>query len=216
MEGVMSDMLSNISKDRPNKENVVEEVVIKRSSGDASRVSSEMQAYYDNMINYNLELPEVKAALDDAFNWTIDKGIVNKDEYDCIVGEVLCAHKVNTPAISKRAAGEQEQDKYDYVAHRNVTEAEGPQSMPPNKHHVPEYQDTYAPSLSTRYCPDHIGTQLARVADGIKQCPIDHKVYNYNDGFKDERGNDYPGGSVSGQTPDSTTYGLSMRIFENN
>lgn len=54
--------------------------------------------------------------------------------------------------------------------------------------------------LSTRYCPDHPGASITRIADGIFQCSLDNKIYNYNDGFETMKGNKIPGGTVSGQT----------------
>jgi hypothetical protein len=61
------------------------------------------------------------------------------------------------------------------------------------------YRPLEAP-LSTRSCPDHIGSQMTRVSDNVFQCPLDQKTYDYNEGFTTERGNKVPGGSVSNQT----------------
>lgn len=56
-------------------------------------------------------------------------------------------------------------------------------------------------SLSTRGCPDHAGAQMARVGEGMWQCDLDKKVYNYQAGYTDEKGNKVPGGDVAAQTP---------------
>lgn len=73
---------------------------------------------------------------------------------------------------------------------------EGMMIQPPNKG-----------SLSTRHCPDHIGVQLFRIAEGIYQCPMDGKEYNFQTGFINYKGETVPGGSVSQQTPTSSNYG---------
>jgi len=67
--------------------------------------------------------------------------------------------------------------------------------------------------LSTRTCPDHAGAQMARVGDSMWQCDLDKKVYNYQTGYTDEKGNKVPGGDVSAQTPDS--YPTPQNQFDN-
>lgn len=62
-----------------------------------------------------------------------------------------------------------------------------------------EYKILEAP-LSSRYCPDHAGAQIARVGEHMWQCDLDKKVYNYETGFTLENGNKVPGGDVSQQT----------------
>ena len=54
--------------------------------------------------------------------------------------------------------------------------------------------------LSTRYCPDHAGAQIARVGEHMWQCDLDKKVYNFETGFTLENGSKVPGGDVSQQT----------------
>lgn len=55
--------------------------------------------------------------------------------------------------------------------------------------------------LSTRTCPDHAGGLLARVGENMWQCQMDKKVYNWNIGFTNEKGEKIPGGDVANQTP---------------
>jgi hypothetical protein len=76
------------------------------------------------------------------------------------------------------------------------------------KEQVKEYRPLEAP-LSTRTCPDHPGAQMSRMGDGIYQCSMDNKIYNYNEGFKTMKGNEVPGTSVAGQTQ-----GLGERAIE--
>jgi len=71
---------------------------------------------------------------------------------------------------------------------------------------TPEHEDSYtptdsvAPHLSTRYSPDRVGVQAMRVSDGVFQDPYTNKVYDYNEGFKTEDGQEYPAGSAALQT----------------
>lgn len=55
-----------------------------------------------------------------------------------------------------------------------------------------------APSLSTRYCPDHHGVMIKRIGEGSYQCELDGKVYNWNEGFKDYYGNVFPANQIKG------------------
>jgi len=54
--------------------------------------------------------------------------------------------------------------------------------------------------LSSRYCPDHPGAQIARVGEHMWQCELDKKVYNFETGFTLNNGNKVPGGDVANQT----------------
>ena len=62
-----------------------------------------------------------------------------------------------------------------------------------------QYKILEAP-LSTRYCPDHPGTQMARIGPNEFQCEMDKKIYNFSTGFKLNTGEMVPGGDVSEQT----------------
>jgi hypothetical protein len=78
------------------------------------------------------------------------------------------------------------------------------EKLPPNK-----------ASLSSRYCPDHVGVQVFRIADDSVQCPIDGKVYNYFNGYVNYKGQQVQGGSVKNQTPNSTNYGgVPAQVFD--
>jgi hypothetical protein len=73
------------------------------------------------------------------------------------------------------------------------------------------YRPLEAP-LQTRYCPDHPGAQMARVAESTFQCDMDKKVYNFEAGFETLKGNKVPGTSVENQTPSTTE--LSNTMFD--
>lgn len=62
-----------------------------------------------------------------------------------------------------------------------------------------EYKIMEAP-LSSRYCPDHPGVQIARVGEHMWQCELDKKSYNFETGFSLNNGSRVPGGDVSQQT----------------
>lgn len=74
-----------------------------------------------------------------------------------------------------------------------------------------EYRIMESP-LSSRSCPDHAGAQMARVGEHMWQCELDKKVYNYETGFTDSKGNKIPGGSVAAQTPNE--YPEAHSIFD--
>ncbi len=54
--------------------------------------------------------------------------------------------------------------------------------------------------LSSRYCPDHSGVQIARIGEHQWQCELDKKIYNYETGFSLYNGVKVPGGDVAMQT----------------
>lgn len=58
----------------------------------------------------------------------------------------------------------------------------------------------YGVGLSTRYCPDHAGVSTMRVGEGLYQCELDKKLYDYRAGYTLENGVKVPGGSVENQT----------------
>lgn len=55
--------------------------------------------------------------------------------------------------------------------------------------------------LITRYCPDHPGVSVITLGEQRVQCSLDHKVYDYNEGFTLLNNDKVPGTSVSEQTP---------------
>lgn len=69
----------------------------------------------------------------------------------------------------------------------------------------PIYQDIKInqAALSTRTCPDHHGTMVARIGEDTWQCPLDKKVYNFQTGFTMQNGEKNPGGSVADQTKEN-------------
>jgi len=64
---------------------------------------------------------------------------------------------------------------------------------------VKEYSPLEAP-LKTRSCIDHPGHQLIRLSDDVYECSLDHKKYDYKNGYTTLKGNKVPGGDVSLQS----------------
>lgn len=54
--------------------------------------------------------------------------------------------------------------------------------------------------LQTRSCPDHPGASMTRVEEGVFQCSLDKKLYDYKNGFTLLNGSKVPGGDVSAQS----------------
>ena len=79
---------------------------------------------------------------------------------------------------------------------RDIKAAEATKQI---KEQIKEYRPLET-SLSTRYCPDHAGTSVVRIADYTFQCPLDKKIYSYTEGFTTMKGNKVPGTSVENQT----------------
>jgi hypothetical protein len=51
----------------------------------------------------------------------------------------------------------------------------------------------------SRTCADHPGALVVRIADGVYQCSLDEKIYDYNNGFDMYNGEKVSGGSISNQ-----------------
>lgn len=61
-----------------------------------------------------------------------------------------------------------------------------------------EYRPNEAP-LSQRSCPEHPGVPVSRSGENKVVCSLDHKEYDYNDGFSTMKGNKVPGSNVQNQ-----------------
>lgn len=97
----------------------------------------------------------------------------------------------------------------DYPTRKHITtERGGPPEDRENLYGVglPDHKNTdlstkeFSRSLSTRHSPDHVGVQVRRIADGVYQDPITNKIYDWNEGFKSDEGEEFAGGGVSLQT----------------
>lgn len=54
--------------------------------------------------------------------------------------------------------------------------------------------------LSSRQCPDHPGNGLIRISDGVYQCSLDKKEYDFVNGYTLMNGRKVPGSCVENQT----------------
>jgi hypothetical protein len=116
--------------------------------------------------------------------------------------EVLISKLSNEPVkhkLSKRAddydedrkdeADTEQSKRYDEKHHHKLqirepkTDKERVDREGRKEHHVETYKQVEAHHLSTRYCPEHIGTQMGRVGQGVFQCPLDGQVYNWEAGW---------------------------------
>src|ERR1019366_8948737 len=108
----------------------------------------------------------------------------------------------------KKNAKEAEAEKIDQLKLKYKT----PQEVDHKRNHIaeavsdieksPMYKE-YRPmeaGLSSRSCKDHPGTSLYRSGENQYTCPLDKRVYNYDEGYTLLNGNKVPGTSVSGQT----------------
>jgi ribosomal protein L37AE/L43A len=55
-----------------------------------------------------------------------------------------------------------------------------------------------------RTCPEHAGALVRRVSDGVWQCTMDQKIFDFNTGFSVASGEKVPGGSVANQNQYTT------------
>jgi len=69
-----------------------------------------------------------------------------------------------------------------------------------NKSNMTKQYEILETPLSTRYCPDHPGAQIARIGEHVWQCELDKKSYNFETGFELNNGSKVPGGDVANQT----------------
>lgn len=119
--------------------------------------------------------------------------------------------------VDWKGEGDTEQSKRYDAKHHHEQLVKEPKEMHkngPEEHHIKEY-DGDRKTLSTRYCPNHVGVMMHRVGEYTFQCPEDGQVFNWEEGFDNDKGQHIDGGSVAGQTPNSTGYfATPSRIFD--
>ena len=72
----------------------------------------------------------------------------------------------------------------------------------------------FAPTIRhSRYCPEHPGVSLYRIADSVFQCPLDRVIYDYEKGFTTQDGKEHNGGNVAEMTPDFPEFYQSPHPF---
>jgi hypothetical protein len=101
--------------------------------------------------------------------------------------------------LREKYRAEQKEEKYDEPRKAHEMEAQADEAKKAIKDQVKTYRPLEAP-LNTRTCPDHPGAQMARIADGVYQCSLDHAIFNYKEGYRTMKGNEIPGTDVQNQT----------------
>jgi hypothetical protein len=109
--------------------------------------------------------------------------------------------------------GEQGEDLY-HKRTQSLAEQANKKNVAEAVESIRTYRPMEAP-LTTRYCPDHPGVSVMRIADRVYQCGLDKKIYNYEAGFTTEKGNIIPGGGVENQIPDWGHRDPGKTVFDN-
>lgn len=184
------------------------------------------------------DLPEKCEAEKDALAQAFEKFVADPSDMNeravfDFMKQYKDAHAEKEPAvasakhtISKRAldlerheeADTKQSNRYDDEYHHNLQvrepKSDNERVDREGRKVPPKYPSTNATSLSTRYCPDHIGEQMACIGPSTYQCPLCNQIFNWETGWTDFDGNEHPGGSVAAQTPESTDYGVPHRVFD--
>lgn len=110
----------------------------------------------------------------------------------------LTSEAVDVDALTATRTKLQKEEKNYYASvkpvHEKLVKSEEAKKLIADrvKHYRPQEH-----ALQTRSCPDHPGSQPVRVADGVWQCMLDGKMYNYKEGYSSLKGEVVPGGDVS-------------------
>lgn len=76
-----------------------------------------------------------------------------------------------------------------------------------------QYEENEA-SLSTRYCPEHPGVPVIPKGEGVYQCSLDGKSYDFKNGFTTQKGNKVPGTCVENQTKLDTHFSNPLSVSD--
>ena len=91
------------------------------------------------------------------------------------------------------------ENSYEKVSKEQLEERKAEEATKAIQDQVKVRRPLEAP-LKTRYSPDYPGTPMARIGDGVFQCAMTKKIYNFNEGYTTLSGEKVPGGSVADQT----------------
>jgi hypothetical protein len=118
--------------------------------------------------------------------------------------EVDALKKSQEAKIEKLKRAEKEEDKKtDDLYTKAKKEHDKDNRVEEAKKMIADKVKSYRPleaSLQSRSCPDHPGVGMTRVGDGVFQCSMDNKMYNYDAGYQLYNGDSVPGGDVANQT----------------
>lgn len=128
----------------------------------------------------------------------LDQLLINFGQQD----ELRRAKKANEEEINrlrekyKNIANER---SYKKVSEEQFKERKAEEATKAIQDQVKQRRPLEAP-LKTRYSPDYPGVPMARIGDGIFQCAMTKKIYNFNEGYTTFSGEKVPGGTVANQT----------------
>lgn len=152
------------------------------------------------------ELAEFATALDMSCDEDLQKKAAVIDQLLLNLGVTQTADNVSKAAQEEEVARLRKEYRakslerpYEFPSEeleRDIKAAEAAKAI---KESIKEYRPLET-NLSTRYCPDHPGTSVIRIADDTYQCPLDKGIYNYREGFTTMKGNKVPGTDVQHQT----------------
>ena len=155
-----------------------------------------------------------------------EKGLVKEAS---VLDEILLT--INSNKTYKTTFKKAQEDEVDKLRKKYRSEASEVKTATPEyveearkaiETNVKHYKPLEAP-LSTRYSPDMPGVSLIRIADGVFQCPVTKKVYDFRIGFTTAKGNKVPGGDVALQSdiieydnPASTVFSTRNDVLNSN
>lgn len=117
-------------------------------------------------------------------------------------GELHRAKKANEEEINRlreKYKNVGHERAYEKVSEEQLKERKAEEAIKAIQDQVKVRRPLEAP-LKTRYSPDYPGVPMARIGDGIFQCAMTKKIYNFNEGYTTLSGEKVPGGSVANQT----------------
>lgn len=184
----------------------------------ANRIEDKIIDLRNELHQMSRYLPEELNAMSEELGETLDRYMLSIEEHmskkEASMSSLLS--KLGTDVERKEEADTEQSKRYDDRHHHNlqVREPKRDQERADKEHSVSTYKP-HEGSLSTRYCPNHIGDQLSRVGPGSFQCSRDGEIFNWEMGYTTFDGVQVPGGSIAGQTPSETNYGgVPNRIFD--
>jgi len=151
------------------------------------------------------ELAILAQSLDDSGDEVLQKQASVLDEILVSIGAdpkaQMVFKKAESDEIERLRAKYQDtnHDEYTKAKEQMDKENEVSEAIKAIDKKVKKYRPLEA-SLNTRYSPDMPGVSLVRIGDGIWQCPITKKIYNFRDGYTSAKGNVVPGTDVANQT----------------
>jgi hypothetical protein len=168
---------------------------------DAKRLVEDVEGVTETDID---ELAALAQSLDESNDPILRKQASAIDELLITIGANPKAQgafkKAQDEEIEKlRAKYNQENDLYTKAKKEHDKQNKVEEAKKAIESKVKKYRPLEAP-LSTRYSPDMPGVSLVRISEGVYQCPVTKKIYDFKAGYTTAKGNKVPGSEVSNQT----------------